>query len=284
MAVLANQREYVRRPGAVVPRYGLFTVAQAMGTLVEGIPMPVHAGQGGLEYETAVCELPTCFETDCIATLGTKPVGATSTTVTGDPFVVLTSLSCGSVGLTDAIMRERLIERAQAGEQALVEDTFSRGLCGINPSLANSTPVVTALAATTNIVEAVSLLESTFYAGYGLPAVIHAPIAASAFLFQAYQMWRDPSGVWRTPAGSYISIGNYAGLSPVGAAPAANTTWLYITSQVGIWRTTEADVFYTPFEAALNRSTNQVNAYREREYILAYECDAFATNVTLDVV
>src|SRR5574341_487945 len=236
MAVLANQREYVRRPGALVPRYGLFTVAQAMGTLVEGVPMPSHAGQGGLEYDTSVCDLPTCFETNCIDTLGTKPVGATDTTVTGDPFVVLTSISCGSVGMTAAILRERLRERAVAGEQATVEDTFSRGLCGINPSLANSDPLVTALAATTNIVEAVSLLESTFYAGYGLPGVIHAPIAASAFLMQAYQMWRDSAGVWRTPAGSYISIGNYAGLSPAGVAPAVNTTWLYITSQVGIWR------------------------------------------------
>lgn len=284
MAVLANQREYVRRPGALVPRYGLFTVAQAMGTLVEGVPMPSHAGQGGLEYDTSVCDLPTCFETNCIDTLGTKPVGATDTTVTGDPFVVLTSISCGSVGMTDAILRERLRERAVAGEQATVEDTFSRGLCGINPSLANSDPLVTALAATTNIVEAVSLLESTFYAGYGLPGVIHAPIAASAFLMQAYQMWRDSAGVWRTPAGSYISIGNYAGLSPAGVAPAVNTTWLYITSQVGIWRAAESDVFYTPLSGALNRSTNQVNGFREREYILAYECDAFATNVTLDVV
>lgn len=284
MAVLANQREYVRRPGALVPRYGLFTVAQAMGTLVEGTPVPQHAGQGGVEYETAVCSLPTCFETNCIDTLGTKPAGSSTSTITADPFVVLTSLSCGSVGLTDELLRERLRERAIAGEQALVERTFSTGDCGVNPSLANSTPVVTALAASANIVDAFSLLESTFYAVYGLPAVIHLPEAAGPYLAQALGAWRDSAGIWRTSSGSYVSIGNYAGSSPVGVAPGAGTTWIYITSQVNIWRAAESDVFYTPLAGALNRATNQVNGYREREYIVGYECPAFATLTTLVVV
>lgn len=284
MAVLANQREYVRRPGAIVPRYGLFTVAQAMGTLVEGEPVPRHAGQGGVEYETAVCSLPTCFETNCIDVMGTKPPGSSTSTIRADPFVVLTSLSCGSVGLTDSLLRERLRERAAAGEQALVERTFSTGACGSNPSLANSDVPVAALAASANVVSAVSKLETTFYAGYGLPGVIHIPEAASAYMAQALQMWRDSAGIWRTPAGSYVSIGNYAGLSPLGAAPAANAVWIYITSQVNIWRAAESDVFYTPLAGALDRATNQVNGYREREYIVGYECSAFATETTLATV
>lgn len=272
MAVIPNMREYVRRPGSLTPRYGLFAVAQAMGTLVEGMPMPVHAGQGGLEYETAVCDLPTCYETNCIDTLGTKPAGETTTLVQADPFVVLTSLSCGSVGLTEDRMRRFLLERAIAGEQTLVEQTFSEGACGQSPSLADAT----ALAATTDVVDAISLLESTYYAANGLPAVIHVPTLAGAYLSQSHVIWRDAAGIWRTAQGSYVSIGNY---TPFGAAAAT----FYITSQVSIWRTTEAEVFYTPFEAALNRSTNQVNAFREREYIVAYECEAWRTDVTLVV-
>lgn len=284
MAVLANSREYVRRPGALVPRYGLFNVVQAMGTMVEGVPMPRHAGQSGLEYETAVCDLPTCFETDCITTLGTKPVGESSSTITGDPFVVLTSISCGSVGMTDELLQERLRERAMAGEQATVERTFSDGLCGINPSLANSTPPSVALAASANVVEAVSILETQLYSQYGLPGVLHIPAAASAYMISAHQMEKDAAGIWRTPMGTYVSIGNYSGNSVAGAPPAAGTVNIYITGQVSVWRTPEADVFYTPLRGALNRTTNQVNGFREREYIVSYECFSYATATTLDVV
>lgn len=282
MAVLANMRESVRRPGSLTPQYGLFTVAQAMGTLSD--QLPIHARQGGIEYETTVCEQPTCFETACFDTLGTKPAGEPTEIITGDPFVVLTSLLCGSVGMSDELLRERLRERALAGEQMTVEATFSTGDCGQAPSLANNTPAATSLGAATNIVEAISALEAAFYAGYGLPGVLHIPYVASAFAAQAMQMWRDPAGVWRTPLGTYVSFGNYAGLSPVGAAPAANTTWIYITGQVAIWRAPESDVFYTPLSGALDRSTNQVNAFREREYIVTFECAAFASNPTLDVV
>lgn len=284
MAVLANQREYVRRPGALTPRYGLFSVVQALGTMIEGIPMPVHAGQGGIEYETSVCDLPTCFETDCIGALGTKPAGETTTIVTGDPFVALTSLSCGLVGLTEDRLRGFLRDRAVAGEQAMVEDTFSQGLCGQAPSLANNTPPAVDVGPATDMVEAISQLEAALYAVYGLPGIIHVPHLAAPYLSQAYDMWRDPAGIWRTAAGSYVSIGNYAGLDPAGGAPAAGSTNVYITGQVSIWRTPESDVFYTPISAALNRTTNQVNGYREREYIVAYECYAFATEVTLATV
>jgi len=84
--------------------------------------------------------------------------------------------------------------------------------------------------------------------------------------------------------GAYVSIGTYAGLSPAGVAPAANTTWSYITGTVSMWRSPESAVFYSPLSAAVNRSTNQVNGIREREYIVTFECAAFASNPTLDVV
>lgn len=271
MAVLANMREFVRRPGTITPRYGLFTVAQAMGTLVEGDPMPRHAGEGGVEYWTGVCGSSTCYEVNCIDTLGTKPVGTTSTVVTADPFVVLTSLSCGSVGLDEQIMRRLLDERAAGGEQALVEAVFSTAAtCGQAPSLTSATDV----GASANVVEAVSLLEAALYNSYHLPGVLHIPTEAAAFLAQAHVIWRDSAGIWRTNQGTYVSIGNYQSLG-------ADVTF-YISGQVNIWRS--AQPFYTPFKDALNRSTNQVNAFREREYIVGFECEASRTNVTLVVV
>lgn len=283
MAVLANMRERVNRPGSLTPSYGLFKVVTAMGTMVEGSPMPVHAGQGGLYYETHVCGLPYCFETNCIDTLGTKTIDDEFVVVSGDPFVIVTDLTCGLVGLTPERTRNFLFEKAQAGEQARVEQVFSVGACGAEPSLANSAVPATALAASANPVAAIAALEEALYSTYGLVGVIHVPYLAGPWLAANHLIEKDAAGIWRTPAGTAVSIGNYDGLSPVGAAPAAGATWFYITGQVSIWRTPESEVFYSPFDASLDRSTNQWNGYREREYIVTYECGAFATETTLVV-
>lgn len=281
MAVLPNQRVLVNRPGTLTPSYGLFRVTQAMGTLSDNLPP--FAGQGGLEYWHNVCGLPTCYETNCIDTLGLKPVGDTTDITQGDPFVLLTSLSCGSVGMTEERMRDFLRQKALAGEQAALELAFSIGDCGLNPSLANSTPLATALAASPDPVTAVSLLEEAMYTAYGLTGVIHASYQAGNWLKANHLIDLDAAGIWRTAAGTAVSIGNYAGLSPAGVAPGAGASWIYITGQVSIWRTPESNVFYTPLSGALNRTTNQVNAFREREYVITYECGAFATETTLVV-
>lgn len=283
MAVLPNQREYVRRPGSLTPSYGLFKVVNAMGAMSEGSPMPAHAGQGGVQYLTHVCGLPKCFETNCIDTLGTKVIDSEFTVVTGDPFVVVTDLTCGLVGLTAENTREYLRTRAVAGEQARVEQVFSSGDCGVNPSLANSTPAAVALAASPDPVTAIGLLEEALYSTYGLVGVLHIPYFAAPWFKANHLIDLDSAGIWRTPAGTAVSIGNYDGTSPVGVAPGAGAAWIYITGQVSIWRTAENDVFYSPFDDSVNRSTNQWNGFREREYIVSYECGAFATLTTLVV-
>lgn len=279
MAVLANMREYVRRSGSLTPSYGLFKVVRAMGAWSD--TMPIHARQGGLEYQTHVCGLPDCFETNCIDTLGTKTLDDLITTVTGDPFNILTPLACGSVGLTPELARQYLDEKELAGEQARVEQTFSAGLCGINPSLANSTPLATALAASANPVLAIGLLEEALYSTYGLVGVLHVPYFSGPWLAANHLIEKDAAGIWRTPAGTAVSIGNYDGTSPAGVAPGAGAQWWYITGQVSIWRS--SDAFYSPFAESLNRTTNQWNGYKEREWIVTYECGAFATETTLVV-
>lgn len=281
MAVLPNMREYVRRPGSLTPSYGLFRVVEAMGTMTN--TMPIHARQGGVLYETHVCGLPYCFETNCIDTLGTKTIDDEFVIVNGDPFVIVTDLTCGLVGLTEERTRNFLREKAIAGEQARVEQVFSVGACGAEPSLANSSTPAVALAASANPVAAIAALEEALYSTYGLVGVLHVPYVAGPWLAANHLIERDAAGIWRTPAGTAVSIGNYDGLSPVGAAPAAGATWFYITGQVSIWRTAESEVFYSPFAESLNRSTNQWNGFREREYIVTYECGAFATETTLVV-
>lgn len=282
MAVLPNQRELVRRPGSITPQYGLFTVAKAAGTYAE--TLPAHARQGGLEFISSLCDQPVGYETDCAPSLIAKTPGTPYDVVTGDPFVALTKLLCGSVGMTAELMVDMLRQRAIAGEQMTVENVFSLGTFGQANSLSNNAVPATDVGNSADIVEAVSKLEGAFYAQYGLAGVLHVPYIASAYLMQAVQMYRDAGGVWRTPLGTAVSIGNYAGFDAGGAAPAAGATNIYITSPTFIWTTSESDVFYTPFEAALNRSTNQVNAYREREFVVTFECTHFVSETTLVTV
>lgn len=285
MAVLANQRVEIRRPGATTPSYGLFAVTRAAGTFFENLSGPLEmARQGGLVYQTGVCELPTCYETNCISTLGTKNDGEPPTLIEGDPFVILAEMSCGLPGFTQENATRLLGERLRAGEQAAVEATFSTGDCGQAPSLANNTPAAVDAGAGADIVEAVSNLESSLYSVYGPGGVLHVPYAAGAYLMNAHQVWRDSAGIWRTLAGTAVSIGNYAGLGPAGEVPAAGSTYLYATGQVSIWRTPDSEVFETEVDWALDRTTNQVFAKMEREYVVAFECASFYSLTTLVTV
>lgn len=271
MAVLANSRFYVDRPGALVPRYGLFNVANGP------LELPPHARSGGLEFQTAVCDLPTGYDIACPPSDTPKTFTAGGPNlVTANPFVVRSDLECAPVGLTDAQLRQWLLERLKAGEQATVEDIFSRGTFGAAPSLQGAT----ALAASGSLVRAVGLLESWLYARYGLPGVIHAPASTAAHLMAGGALVRD-GNVWKTALGTLLSFGNYAGIGPAAQAPAANETYLYITGQVTVWRAPDSDVFATRLPDALNRTTNQVYGQAEREYAVAYECFAASTLTTL---
>lgn len=278
MAVTENTRFYVQPPSPVVPRYGLFQVATGP------LAMPVHARQGGVEYELGTCAVPYGYETTCDHDdLETKTFTADAiSTIDADPFVVVASLACGSLGMDEQRYRTLLMDQLRANEQATVENIFSDGLFGQAPSLANNTPNSTLLTAVASIVAGVAALENWLYTtkGVGWPGVIHVPAIAAASMMSNVLVWKD-GPVWKTGMGTSVSFGNYSGKKPDGSSPAAGHTTLYISGPVTIWRTPDSDVFMTPIEAALNRTTNQINALVEREYIVTYDCFAAGVDVTL---
>jgi hypothetical protein len=270
-------RVYVPAPNPVVPRPGLFQVATGP------LDLPVHGRIGGLQYETHTCVLPVCYEVECQATHNVKTLTAQKSTITGDPFVVFSNLLCAPVGLTDERVRMFLYESLSAGEQAAVENTFSLQACAQAPGLSNNAAVVdlTPVPGTpVDPVKAVSLMESWLYARYGLPGILHLPENMSAYFSHLHLVHRD-GRVWTTPGGTKLSFGNYAGNSPVGAAPAAGQTWIYITGQVAIWRTADQDLFVTSIADTLNRSTNQVTAVMEREYVVTIDCFVAAVQTSI---
>lgn len=276
----ANARILVPRPGPgyEVQPYGLFKVANGP------LELPPKAIVGGLEWETPYCGLPDGYEIDCPP--GTKSASFTGgwDLVTGDPFSVLEGSECGFGGwdqaASDARTRELVLSKLYAGEQRRVEDIFSRGTFGQARSLAGGGAGIVGPSA--NIVEAFGLLEAAFATTYGLPGVIHVPLVAAAVTKAHHLVERgvapeQDKNVWYTVAGNKVSFGNYAGLAPGGGAPAADHTNIYITAPVNIWQSPEP--FVSPWAESVNTTTNQIYRFAEREFVVSYECAAYATDV-----
>lgn len=274
MAVL-NGPVYVPNPTQRTLRYGLFTVANGP------LELPAHGADNGITWIGAHCGEALGYEVQCLDSLLEKgPFTDGLDMVEAIPFVVTAGFTCASVGLSTAEREALTLAKLQSLEQAAVERIFSEGTDGASPSLANNTPAATALGASVGMIQAFSALEEEFYDQYGFPGTIHLPHAASA-IAEAAQVMSLQNGIWTTAAGSQVSIGNYSGLSPAGAAPAASATWIYITPPVTVWR--DSDVFVTPVDAALDRATNQITMFAEREYVVAYDpCPVFATETTLE--
>ena len=269
---------------SVRDRYGLFSVAEME-------PLPPHAALGGVQWITGNCGIDTGYAVACQASLASKTFPTDSVTQAATPFVVYAGRTCGPVGFTVAEKRRLIVEKLRASEQAIVESVFSDQLFGQAPGLANNASVVTvATAAGVNFVESIGRLEAAFYAAYGYQGVLHLPFRAGEHAMAQHLLTPDAqhplpgnSRVWRLATGTAVSIGNYSGNSPAGAAPAAGHQWLYMTSPVKIWQQPIGDITVSPIEGALNRTTNQETWLAERVYVAGFECNAvFAIEANLD--
>ena len=164
-----------------------------------------------------------------------------------------------------------------------MENVFSLQSFGQSPGLSDNPGVVTVTAVTTGITDSLAVLEESFYNTYGMVGTLHVPHVLAARLQEGGALRWD-GRMWRTAAGSQVSIGNYAGNEPDGDAPAAGISWLYMTGQVTIWRTPDGEIFIPPYETSINRATNQVSMVAEREYVITIDCAVHATAVTIEPV
>lgn len=268
---------YVPAPNPLYPRYGLFRVATGP------IDIPIQARSGGIQYELSTCDLPEGYEVECQESHGEKTLESGVTTVTGAPFIVYSVIRCSPIGLSNwgqERVQRFLYDQLVAGEQATVENIFSQQSFGQFPGLGNN-PAVVNLGAAQGPVQAVSMLEDWLYSRYGVCGVIHTPMEAGAYLSGAHLLHREgneQSYVLKTDVGTYVSIGNYAGVGPTGQAG----TWLYITGKVAVYRTPDSQLFVPPMGQVINRSTNLLTIVMEREYVVTFDCHVAAVQVTLD--
>jgi hypothetical protein len=266
-------------PNPIVPRDGLFKVATGP------LDLPRNARIGGLEYEISHCALPSPYEIECQDSHNTKVIESGITTVSGGPFVVYSAIRCSTVGLVNwghERVNKFLYDQLVAGEQAVVERTFSTSGSGLFPGLSGNPAVVDLGTAPNGIVRATGMLEDWLYSRYGLIGTIHSPMLAAPYFYGAHLVYKDSSGICRTDVGTMLSFGNYAGTGPTGQVPATGDTWLYITGQVAIFRTPDSDLFVPTMGEVINRSSNALTIVMEREYVLTYDCYVAAVQVHLD--
>lgn len=266
MAVLTGPVTLDQGPNPLISRSQFFAVSTGP------LALPRPARSGGIQYQISHCDFPECYEVECLSDHNTKTLTNGFTLITGNPFVIYSDIVCSPVGLTDERLRKALYDQLVMGEQAKVESVFSQQLCGQSPGLGNN-PSVVDLGAAADIVDAVSQLEAALYASYGPAGVLHVPYRFATYFENLHLAENsDSKGVWRTKLGTAVNFGNYAGVGPTGEAPAADNLFIYITGQTAVWRTSDDDLFVTNRRDVLNRTTNQLTAVMEREYVVAFDC------------
>jgi hypothetical protein len=262
---------YIQDPNPGTIRYGLFAVARGPLELAR------HGRDGGYTWQSMSCGTAQGYEIACLPELAEKEPGVPPDLVSATPFAVLSRLNCAPVGQTLAEFQSMVAQGLAFTEQTAVEEIFSAELFGQSPGLANNANVVD-VGPAIDATEALAQLEDAYYQVAGVSGTIHVPHVYAPFLMKDTQLVKE-NGIWRTAAGSLVSIGQYLGWGPTGVPPAVGTVWLYITGPVTVWRSSQA--FISPIEGALDRTTNQVDMLAEREYVVGFSCGPFATQVTL---
>lgn len=203
----------------------------------------------------------------------TKTIAAGTQDVTGTPFMIYDTASCG-VGLSDADAQASARNRLAAREQYWAESRFDA------TELTNDNPTgitITELGGGTAmpLVAALGLLEREIAHQYGGIGVVHASreVAAAA---QSQRLILRPDDAaapgtggprLRTALDNLWSFGaGYNGASPDDVAAPAGQTWLYATGPVLIHRS-EVQV-RSDFDVRRNLRL----ALAERAYLITADC------------
>lgn len=127
-----------------------------------------------------------------------------------------------------------------------------------------------------DIVEGIGYLEQAMATCYNGQPVLHVPIQLIEQGFRA-GIFKVNAGHIETMHGSLIAAGGgYTGSGPDGTSiPGA--LWVYATGQIFAYR---SSAFEPSFRESFDRSTNTVQAFAERTYVLGWDCCHFAVPVS----
>lgn len=254
-------------------RYGLFNAASIQD-------LPVHGRAGGVQFEPNTCGVARAYTAECPPSAqNLKTLTDLSPVMTAAPFVAYASVLCAPVGRTPEEQQQRAVQRLISGEQSIAELALWNGAgVGATPALtlAGATVVVTAATA---FHARIAALEEAFYDAYGYAGTIHVNTRAYGAAAHAEMITEVGTrsigspvpSLLTTPIGSSWSFGaGYDITGPANVAPAAGSVWAFMTGPVTIWRSSTP---ITPDpRQTFNRTTNQMVALAEREYVQSYDC------------
>jgi hypothetical protein len=273
---LFNGPAYIATPAPPQAPPGLFDVA--MGPMP--FPRPEAQG-GGVIYVPDTCSGPINLRAlNCPAVTGAKTFTGIETAVSGAPFAVYSSYTCGSIGFSFDEVRQRVVTRLQLQEQRAVEKRLWQGdtTQGITGLFRNAANLGSASCAT----EAIQILEQALADNAIVGGLIHARPGMVAHLAVAMQLDRGvnnkTSRVWMTPLGTPYAFGQgYDGSGPTGQAATASNEWMYATGRVLVWQ--DPEIFVPPIGQTMDKTTNQITTIAERVYAVAVECYVGAVQV-----
>lgn len=274
MAII-NAPYLIDTPPAPPRPYGLFDVS--LGPMA--FPVPASEA-GGVIYVPDTCEDDVfLYQMNCPPVSGSKTFSVNETAVSGAPFGVVTSYTCGSIGYSfdevEQKVRTRMMLREQRGVERRVWQGSPLGGIGGIPGLFQSATTLTAASCVT---EALEMLEQQLADAGVVGGIIHARPGMAAHFAQAHLIEKGPGRSQVTHLGTPVCFGQgYDGTGPQGQAPTTDVEYIYASGRVLIW---QSDVFVPPLRETFNRATNQQMALAERIYAVAIECGVWAIAVT----
>jgi hypothetical protein len=269
--------DYIATPPAPSRPYGLFDVA--MGPL----PFPAEAAVGGgVIYVPDTCiDDVYLYAMNCPPVTGSKTFAGLDTPVSGSPFAVITSYTCGSLGFSFDEIAQRVRTRMQLHEQRAVERRLwqGQGLAqgqGLIPGLFRD---ATSLGTAGCVTEAMELLEQVLADNGIVGGIIHARPGMAPHLEQAHQIQYGRGNRLQTCLGTpYVFGQGYDGTGPTGQATTTNTEWMYASGRVLVWQ--DQEIAVPDIGQTMDRTLNQIYAVAERVYAVAVECGVWAVEVT----
>lgn len=257
---------------------GLFDVA--LGPL----PMPrAEAQGGGIQYVPDACEDDVfLYAINCPEVSGSKTFSGIEDAVSGAPFAVLTSYTCGSVGWTIQEIENRINTRMTLHEQRAVERRVWQGFDnsnaqGVLEGLFRNATTLTAASCPT---EAIAALEQALADNGVVGGAIHARPYMSSHLAQSHLTKEGQGRRFTTYRGTPVVFGDgYDGTGPAGQAVTSTAEYMYAAGRVVLW---SSPIQIPNPRETMDRTANQMYVIGEKVWVALVECGVWAIQVTRD--
>jgi hypothetical protein len=246
------------------------------------MPFPEAEG-GGVQYVPDACEDDIfLYSITCPPVSGSKTFSGIESAVSGAPFAVITSYTCGTIGWTFAEVEQRVRLRMQLREQRAVERRVWQGWDLSNGQGTQAGLFASAVdtGATSCPTDAIARLEQTLADNGVVGGIIHARPYMSSHLAKSHLIREGTGNRFYTKMGTPVVFGQgYDGSIPNGSPPTSGSTTeaMYASGRILIWG---GDTVVPPLRETIDRSLNQQYALAERVFVAALECGVWYTTVT----